>query len=39
MINTNRSEEETAILKLISALIKEYDQKQEQPEPSSPSPF
>ncbi|MGK7956211.1 MAG: type II toxin-antitoxin system HigA family antitoxin [Crocosphaera sp.] len=36
MMNTNRSEEETAILKLISALIKEYDQKQEQPEPASP---
>lgn len=36
MMNPNRSSEETEILKLIASLIKEFDEKQEQPEPASP---
>ncbi len=36
MMNTNRSSEETAILKLIASLIKEFDEKQEQPKPATP---
>jgi HTH-type transcriptional regulator/antitoxin HigA len=36
MTKKERIIEETALLRLIAALIKEFDEKQEKPEPSSP---
>jgi HTH-type transcriptional regulator / antitoxin HigA len=36
MMRRDRSREETALLKLLIALVKEFDEKQEQLEPASP---
>ncbi len=36
MMQTERSPEETEILKLIAALVKDFDEKQPVPEPASP---